>query len=561
MNIEDTTAKIERITRQAIDWTCGWVAWVHRALAKGLGGAIGVAWGRQAPWSLPPKFMLGFWLLGLFSAFFAWFIPEGYIGWAYISEANVRLLERNGILEWAEQMQWFFLAVAALCAVAGVASWIRRGWVMWIQKAAVAAWGVAWIMAMRWGLSAPAILNAMDFRMFGKEMKNALWTVALAHGVAILVVPALVILGIALVSTRKWYRREAEAGDAQWGDQLVASLKTGGRDPRWRSSMYWSSGLWFTVLVLPFLMRGGCGWETPYDIPIGEMEEEQQVVHVKKPPKKQQFIVSAYSPVIWERITVDEIKVMQEILLDTMATYVADNSQAAAGTGKKPGRKGWPNGMENAKVRFIRLKYGGGNWDLVMGKGGDYNMLVKFNQMTGFGIARDTEAIDIGRLQRFPKRKAPPFVYLTGSGNVNLTESDVKALRWYLEEEGGMLFISNGGRHFGNSARAMLNRVLPGSHLIDISNDDPIYKYPYVFPNGAPALWPHDGNRCLGIKIDGRWAVFYHPGDIGDAWKDGHSGAAPEIADQAYKLGVNLMYYSFTAYYRRHFTDGEEMSK
>ena len=50
-----------------------------------------------------------------------------------------------------------------------------------------------------------------------------------------------------------------------------------------------------------------------------------------------------------------------------------------------------------------------------------------------------------------------------------------------------------------------------------------------------------------------RWVVFYHPGDINDAWKDGHSGAAPQVADQAYKLGVNVIYYAFNQYYRRHY--------
>ena len=54
---------------------------------------------------------------------------------------------------------------------------------------------------------------------------------------------------------------------------------------------------------------------------------------------------------------------------------------------------------------------------------------------------------------------------------------------------------------------------------------------------------------------DGRWLVYYHPGDVNDAWKDGHSGASAEVADQAYKLGVNVMFYAFNQYYRRHYGD------
>jgi hypothetical protein len=144
-------------------------------------------------------------------------------------------------------------------------------------------------------------------------------------------------------------------------------------------------------------------------------------------------------------------------------------------------------------------------------------------------------------------------VFLTGRGGIGLSETDIKTLRWYLEDEGGMLFIDNGGGQFDRSVRSLIARLLPGKTVVDIANDDPIYRAPYVFPNGAPPFWHHGGNRALGVKIDGRWAVFYHPGDINDAWKDGHSGAAKEVANQAYKLGVNVMYYAFNAYYARHF--------
>ena len=47
--------------------------------------------------------------------------------------------------------------------------------------------------------------------------------------------------------------------------------------------------------------------------------------------------------------------------------------------------------------------------------------------------------------------------------------------------------------------------------------------------------------------------MFYHPGDINDAWKDGYSGASEEVAEQAYRLGINVMFYAFNAYYARHF--------
>jgi hypothetical protein len=52
----------------------------------------------------------------------------------------------------------------------------------------------------------------------------------------------------------------------------------------------------------------------------------------------------------------------------------------------------------------------------------------------------------------------------------------------------------------------------------------------------------------MGIKHQGRWVVFYHPGDINDAWKTGHSGMDPELVKGAYEMGVNIVYYAFTRY-------------
>jgi hypothetical protein len=71
---------------------------------------------------------------------------------------------------------------------------------------------------------------------------------------------------------------------------------------------------------------------------------------------------------------------------------------------------------------------------------------------------------------------------------------------------------------------------------------------PYTFANGAPPLWHHGGMRALGIKHKGRWVVFYHPGDINDAWKTGHSGISPELARGAFQMGINIIYYAFTNY-------------
>jgi hypothetical protein len=61
-------------------------------------------------------------------------------------------------------------------------------------------------------------------------------------------------------------------------------------------------------------------------------------------------------------------------------------------------------------------------------------------------------------------------------------------------------------------------------------------------------LWHHGGTRALGVRHQYRWCVFYHPGGLHDAWKTGRSGLRPEPGEEAFHLGINLIYYAYTRY-------------
>ena len=114
-----------------------------------------------------------------------------------------------------------------------------------------------------------------------------------------------------------------------------------------------------------------------------------------------------------------------------------------------------------------------------------------------------------------------------------------------------MLFADAGSDQWGRAFRSFLARLFPDRELLDIPNDDPIFSQPFRFPNGAPPLWHHDGSRARGIKIDGRWAVFYFPGNLNDAWKTSHGGQPPAIVTQAMRLGMNIVYYASVHYLNR----------
>ena len=538
---------------RAIDAVCAALTWLHTRLARWLTQAIRWLWIRQSRLSLPLRFCVAAAGLALMAAMAAWCLPGRFAARVGFSPTHVRLLEVGGEWSQAQALSHWAWIVAGLSLLAAGAAWWRRAASLWVLKAAWAAFALLFAGVFRWALVAPALLHNADYRDFDKLARNELWTAAFLTGTLAALWPLLMLVALLMFGSRRWYTG-ADTRDLGWGDRLVANLRTGGRDRRLRSSTYWAVALTLIVLVGPIIMRG-CGWEEPYGIVKGSGEVQVQMVKVKRVEKKQKqkkLLVNPWSPYILERMNIDDTKVLSELKEQTMDTYAADQSFGKLGKGGGKGG-GWPKGMEGANVRFIRLRYGGGDWDQDMGRGADYNLLIRFNQFTGLPIARETESREIDRLPLFPKKKSPPFVFLTGRGGLNVSEREVKILREYCEREGGMLFIDNGGGHFGRSVRQLLRRVFPGKNLVDIANDDPIYQAPFVFPDGAPPFWHHDGNRALGIRHEGRWVVFYHPGDVNDAWKDGHSGAAPQVADQAYKLGVNVIYYAFNQYYKRHY--------
>ena len=212
---------------------------------------------------------------------------------------------------------------------------------------------------------------------------------------------------------------------------------------------------------------------------------------------------------------------------------------------------GGADGLADGRVRFIRLEYQGAGWDDGMDtkSNADVNFLEQFQRLSRLNVAKRPESHPVSDLSKYPKGQAPPFVYMTGSAGISIPKGDVDILRRYIRE-GGMLFADCGSPKWDRSFRAFAKVLFPGTALQPIPADDPIFRAPFTFPNGPPPLWHHGGNKAMGVKYKGRWAVFYFPGDLNDAWKSGHSGLAPDLAESAFHLGTNVVYYSFTQYLR-----------
>lgn len=322
----------------------------------------------------------------------------------------------------------------------------------------------------------------------------------------------------------------------RFSDRFVLRMANG--DERLARSLTHTAFAHLLLILLtgmPTLMRGfGC--VEPYELPGGERPSQARQVQVQV-QRRQRVVVNPRAEVAFNMPKPEEV----QLNLDEMTMA------ARAGTGT--GGRGF-GGEGSGMIRFIRLRYSGGDWDYNMKHNAGTNMLHHFNRLTGIPAARAEEAINIQALTRFPKDKSPPFVYITGSsGRMNISSAEVRALREYLLERGGMIFADNGGGRFHHDFTSLMNSALEGVswRWIEIPNDDIIYRAPFVM-DGAPPLWHHSGWRALGIRREGRWIIFYHQGDISDAWKDGHSGTSPTVWEHAFKCGVNVINYAVDRY-------------
>ena len=292
----------------------------------------------------------------------------------------------------------------------------------------------------------------------------------------------------------------------------------------------------FGTMALILTRLSGC---SVYESPIGGGEEKQlkQIVKIQKVINKN-YVINPYSSILFNPPPIDDIEL--QVLEVTEHLY-------KIGQGKGDGA-GFSAGTTRGKVRFIRLKYNGGDWQQDMDRGSDLNLLNEYGVRTGHPVSDRPEPMEIGRLKSFPARKSPPMVYMTGQQNISLSGKEIKIMRGYLLENHGMLFGDNGGSSgWEGQFISMMQKILPKVEPISVYLDHTIHRIPYPLPR-LPIVAPHGRSDALGWVVDGRLVAYYHPGDIGDAWADGHSGVPREVWESSYQLGVNIIYYAHSEY-------------
>lgn len=194
--------------------------------------------------------------------------------------------------------------------------------------------------------------------------------------------------------------------------------------------------------------------------------------------------------------------------------------------------------------KIARLKYnGGGDW---YGNRTALKNLVSFcNSQLGTNIHPEEAVADVGSSTLYQY----PFVYMTGHGNVQFTDSEAKNLRKYLSA-GGFLHIDD---NYGldQFVRPQMKKVFPELNFQELPSSHPIYHQKYKFPAGLPKIHEHDGKRPQGFALvyKGRIVCFYtYEADLGNGWEDvgTYPGDSEATRLKALKMGANILQFAFS---------------
>jgi len=425
----------------------------------------------------------------------------------------------------------FFAITFAIAALIGLA-WIRWGWRRGLPtRLATLSLGFPPI----WQASVYAA-DKFDFPSLRAGLAN--WGLA-----------AIFCTGLAWIVwyvERRWYQVVRERRTAPvdrtagriWNPIDPDAWYYGRRDKLSQSLLVLLTySLAFFLLTLLAGQVGGC--REIYEMPAGggKAETIAQTVKIQKVIKKK-FIINPYSSISFRPPPIDDIKLQ-------LTEVTAHQYKVGQGEGEGAGFSG---GTSRGKVRFIRIEYIGGDWSQDFGIGADLNMLIQYNVRTGQQVAEQTESRTIPQLSNFPIGKSPPLLYITGQKNITVSKSEAKILREYLFDKHGMLFADNGGsQNWHNQFFSLMRQVAPEVEPVKVPLDDVIHRVPFAIPF-LPFVAPHGGRDAWGWKVNGRWICYYHPGDIGDAWSDGHSGVKAEVWEACYQLGTNVIFYAHAEY-------------
>ncbi|GAB1373082.1 DUF4159 domain-containing protein [Candidatus Kapaibacterium sp.] len=190
-----------------------------------------------------------------------------------------------------------------------------------------------------------------------------------------------------------------------------------------------------------------------------------------------------------------------------------------------------------------RLKYsGGGDW--YNDPSSESQLLTFIKKNTNINVEPVYEFVDLASDNVFYY----PFIFLTGHGNINFTDSEVRRLRSYLQS-GGFLYVDD-DYGLDKFIRREMKKIFPEQDFVELPYSHEIFRNPFEFPNGAPKIHEHDNKppQTFGLFNDGRLCVVYtYESNPSDGWPEADiHKLTPEKRLSALKFGTNIIVWALT---------------
>lgn len=194
------------------------------------------------------------------------------------------------------------------------------------------------------------------------------------------------------------------------------------------------------------------------------------------------------------------------------------------------------------KNKIALLKYrGGGDWYSVVDA---VQNLTKFaNKELGMNFDTDYAQIEVGSAEIFNY----PFLFMTGHGNVVLSDEEATNLRNYCMA-GGFIYIDD---DYGMDpfVRPAIKKIFPESQLVELPFEHPVFHQKFNFAKGVPKVHQHNEKapQTFGVFYQDRLALIYtFESNISDGWEsfEVHKDS-DEIRQQSLRMGANILQFAF----------------
>ena len=192
---------------------------------------------------------------------------------------------------------------------------------------------------------------------------------------------------------------------------------------------------------------------------------------------------------------------------------------------------------------IARINYGGGG-DWYCDPSSIPNLLSYLTKNTSIKAAHDEYRIKLTTKEL----RGHPYLYMTGHGNIRLTDEEIIQLREYLM--GGGFLHTDDNYGLNTSFRREMKRVFPDRDFVELPHDHAVFHSYFDMPSGLPKIHEHDGKppQLFALYNEDRIMVIYsYESDLGDGWEDEevhNNPAALRVA--ALQMGVNIIYFSLT---------------